>query len=115
MATLIAEMAKFEGLSEKEVLLKYMAEQNNNIKNTAKRLGISESAMRQALSRNGIYYPKVTAQTTRKLYGRDYRNVSEHIAEQCEKLRKDNLMLSFKAFHNIISRVIAEERKNANT
>lgn len=115
MATIIAEMAKNEGLSEQQFLLKYMSEQNNNIPNTAKRLGICTTAMREALIRNGMYYPKVTAQTTRKLYGRDYRNVSENIAEQCERLRKDNLMLSFKAFHNIISRVIAEERKNANT
>lgn len=112
---LIAELAKIQGLTEIDFLKKYLDESNDDIVNTASKLGVSVSCIRKAMIRTGLHTQRIRMSSLHRLYQRNYTSASDNLTYQCAKLRLNNPRISFTAFRNIISRIIEEERKNANT
>ncbi len=107
---LIYKMALQEQKTEIEFLKKYLDINDWDIKKTAFKLGVYEQTLRKSMERNGIYNVEPSAQKIRSLFKGNYEKQDAFIIEQCLKLKKDNPMISFKSFRQIISVLIMNER-----
>lgn len=103
-------MAQQEKLTERDFLIKYT--RNQTCVGTAKKLGINEDTLKRALIKNDMYFYMLNeVQGIKRLYNRDYRDAPSQVKDFCEKLKKDNLMMSFDAFYQKVNNLLLKLKK----